>query len=352
MPFSLSLSRLVPRRQQRQRNALAAQPAQPLSSLFLQLPTDVVSYLCLEHLQPSSAVALSLACKSLFALIFPTAKFTLTRPERLELQLLLERDPASNSWYCDTCCFLHPILSKGPTRGARPRESCPDQRALLLSGSGFALTYQAVRLAMNRHFLGAPHGLPLDNFNLRLTAAGQLRWKEEWSARIIRDELFLSCRRTLSAPPWQDESLRYAMNLADPAYQLCTHFTTSAWALSAPNALTRGSPRPGQIFVPCRDYVESCRQCLSDFVTTVEQRARTRWFIGREKYWFFAVTSYHSLGSGQSPSDEKWKALVGKWSSTYNPWRDMDVYPRASVQEMWHEADAAYWVGGGQEADG
>jgi len=343
MPFNLSLARLVPRHRQQQRDASGPpQPLQPQSSsLLLQLPTDLVLYLCSEHLQPSTAVALSLTCKSLFALLFPTTKPRLTRPERLQLQLLLERDPAYNLWYCDTCCFLHRISSKGPTKGAVPEPNYPDHTALLLSGSGFALTHQAVRLAMNRYLLGAPYGLPLDAFNLSLTAAGPLRWKEDWSARIIQGELFLSCRRTADGLSLSDADLRSALNHADPPYQLCGHMTTSSWALTGLHALTRGSIQPGEIFTPCRCYVESCSHCLSDFVTMVEPRVRTRRFGKDERYWAFAVNSYHRLGSGRVPSDEAWQAFVGKrQSTTYNLWRDMWVHPRASVQKAWHEAGA------------
>ncbi len=354
MPFSLSesLSRLIPRRPQAQRNAPAQrpQPAQPQSSPLLQLPTDLVLFLSIEHLQPSTAVALSLTCKSLFALLFPTTKPRLTRPERLQLQLLLERDPAYNCWYCDTCCFLHRISSHGPTKGAVLEPNYSDHTSVVLSGSGFSLTYQAVRLATTRHLLGPPHGLPLESFNLNLTATGPLRWKESWSARIIEDNLFLRCDRTASGLGFSDDALRSALNHTNPAYQLCAHMTTSSWALTGLHALTRGSVRPGEIFTPCSYSIESCGHCLSDFVTTVEHRVRTKRFGGEERYWFFNVVSYHRLGRCREPSDEMWKAVVTRRESTYLTWRDMWAHPRASVQQWWYEGTAADPAGAGKAA--
>jgi hypothetical protein len=182
------------------------------------LPADIVSYLCQEHLQPASAVALSLACKDLFDLVFPRARLGLNNAEREDLQLLLERDLGHGWWYCHSCSVLHPISAWGPTGGGSYRQPerydrRHDRRSL--AGSRFTIGYQTVRLAMNRHFLGPPNDLPLENFEVKgiTFSFGSVRWQEKWSAKILQDELFLFSRRTLSGIHQTDEAPRAALDI-------------------------------------------------------------------------------------------------------------------------------------------
>jgi hypothetical protein len=166
---------------------------------------------------------------------------------------------------------------------------------------------------MNRHFLGPPNGLPLESFDVKGRSpcfnpwkGRPLRWREEWSARILQDELFLSAKRTLSSVGWTDERLRESLD--QEWCQICGHVRTSlAMPSHTVNALRRPSPESAGFFAPCRDLVESCRQCLTDYTTTVERR---RDDTGQTtESWFITVTSYYQLGSGRSPTDAKWEAF-------------------------------------------
>jgi hypothetical protein len=325
----------------------------------LQLPADLVLYLCREHLRPSSSAALSLTCKSLFSLVFAGTRPGLNSgtTQRRDLQLLLEKDLGHAWWYCHTCTLLHPISAWGPpAAGNKPWWDDPSDRrhdSRVLSGSGFSIGYRSVRLAMNRHFLGAPNGLPLRYFDVQgISLLGPLRWYEKWTARILQGELFLSARRTMCGSAWTDEALRAALDHEGSRYDICGHVSMSGpWSASNVTALhcagasASVTARTPVFLVPCRDLVEACGRCLTDYTTTVERRVKSDKEQTAE-YWFITITSYHRLGSGRSPWDAKWQAFGGRPSiSTIRLRRDMETHPPGAVKAAWDEGEQAA-VGG------
>jgi len=328
------------------------QPPPPQLPPFLQLPVDIVLYLSQQHLTPSSASALSLTCRALFALVFPAARSGLAdnKEQTQELQLLLEKDLGHGWWYCHGCSLLHPISSRGPGGGADSLLSASSgydsarrhHNKRWFAGSSFGLDYQSVRLAMNRHFWGPPNGLPLEAFNIETKPYSSvpvvLPWKETWSARILQDELFLCATRTLSGRGWADQQLRTAMD--GEWRQICCHIATSRRGLCSIDILPRPSPARGEFFVPCRELVDSCRGCLTDYAVTVEPRLEAahdqNWGEQPTAYWFIAITSYYRLGSGRSHLDPKWDAFGGGgWQAK----RDMVAYPRGAIRAVWESED-------------
>ncbi|KAK3299858.1 uncharacterized protein B0H64DRAFT_379298 [Chaetomium fimeti] len=327
-------------------------PPLPLSG-FLWLPADVVLYLCREHLPPSAAVGLSLTCKALFGLVFPEAAPGLGRnpAEREALQLLLERDLGQHWWYCHGCSLLHRIRSHGPTTDPPTSATAywppitwepgrPCHNSHWFEGSTFVLDYESVRLVMNRHFLGPPNGLPLGSFTVEASSMffnpwqGKLvPWREGWSARIVQGQFFLSATRTLSSAGWADNTLREA--LAHEERELCGHVKISSrpcvHSVKALSCTYRAYPRS---FVPCRDVVESCYRCLTDYATTIEH-------VGTDteqttRYWFITITSYHQLGSGRSATDANFDAFGHLMSlDSYRMRRDMVTHPPGAVKRSW-----------------
>ncbi|AEO57240.1 hypothetical protein MYCTH_94484 [Thermothelomyces thermophilus ATCC 42464] len=315
-------------------------------SLILQYPADIIVYLCREHLPPESALALSLTCKSLFDLLFSKAKMRLNDPDREAFLLLLEKDVGHNRYYCHTCSVLHRFWSSEHTINCtfcvRVWEKSCRREFAYLSGTSFRVRYRHVRLVMNRHFLGPPNGLPLDKFEVKNTSYSSLRWREKWSAKILKDELFLSGTRTLSWLHGTDQALRD--NLDNCLYSICTHVATNKSAKLTVSALHTDSPS-ACLIVPCRGAIGSCNQCLTDYDTTVERRS-TEIKYGERKlvteYWFITITSYHQLGSGRSPFDPKWRAFEGQGSwVSWRPSRDMTQYPQGAVREAWKESEKA-----------
>ncbi len=340
----------------------------PVVPSFLLLPADIILYLCQQHLPPASAAALSLTCKALFGLVFQRASLgrDMDASERQDLQLLLEKDLGHGWWYCHGCSHLHPISTPGPTGGVRDSYSwlagwdarLPHHNRRWLEGSSFSIDYQSVRLAMNRHFLGPPNGLPLEHFDVEASSTtltpwqGKwLPWQEKWSARILQDELFLSATRTLSGAGWTDGSLRAALD--HEWRQICGHVRTSGPAFCCSvQALRRPSPASAgfECFAPCRDLVESCDRCLTDYTTTVERRlddvkeGRGEEARGQPTAsWFITITSYQRLGSGRSPMDPKWEAF-GKLMTApaYFMKRDMLAYPPGAVKAVWQSHESQH----------
>ncbi len=337
-------------------------------STFLLLPADILLYISKNHLSPVSAVALSLTCKALFALLFPGAESRLgivanAGECRQELLLLLEKDVWRRWWYCHGCSLLRRISGKAYLSdpwgsswapGFEVNHNC--HHGHWLAGHGFTLYYKRVRLVTNRHFFGPPNGLPPAMLDVQIdwstlsvrnyTWGNLLPWKEIWSARIVHDELFLSATQTLRCTGWtSDEAFRAAFD--SERRQICSHVWTSnqeltlatdcsIYALLLPSA---------SLFTPCRNLVESCPWCLTDYMTTVDRRLEDGRDGDRQEEqplsgWFITITSYHRLGSGRSPTDPKWLAFGGTWDRTPQTPRDLWAYPPGSVKAMWESHEA------------
>ncbi|KAK0750334.1 hypothetical protein B0T18DRAFT_322069 [Schizothecium vesticola] len=327
------------------RSARRRRHARPWPSPFLELPVDIILYLCRNHLPPVSTQALSLTCKSLFALVPRQAGLRLIRSDREEFLLLLEKDIGHNWYYCHSCRIMHHFsssefsaLQSTPRPSNLPRYKCRGYNFVQIGGNLVSIGYPHVRLAMNRHFLGPPNGLPLDNF--RLDDASCLGWKQAWSARILHDELFLSGTRTLWIPDMTDQALRDAVDKR--YFSICRHVFTNKFARHRVKALHHPGTYPG-LFAPCRNVVESCQHCLTDYDTTVKRRwTETR--SGKKKgepmkeSWFITITSYHRLGGGRSPWDIKWHMFESGGFQCPNIQRDWFLYPYGGVRQMWKEA--------------
>lgn len=77
---------------------------------------------------------------------------------------------------------------------------------------------------MNRHRYGAPVGLPLDAVPKTIwipTADGNLAWRQNYSAAIIKDELFIQVEHIIEG---QAETLYQSVNTGH--YWICNHVAT------------------------------------------------------------------------------------------------------------------------------
>ncbi|KAM7186182.1 hypothetical protein V8F33_011948 [Rhypophila sp. PSN 637] len=312
--------------------------ARPPPGPFLELPVDIILHLCRNHLQPASAVALSLTCKSLFGLISSQAKIKiqLDSLNRETLLLLLEKDNGHRWYYYHNHNALH-YFSQDSERYAlrswtsyRDENDCRLRNLASFHRSSAAIGYHHVRLAMNRHFYGPPNGIPLDRFQLQTTPVGQ--WREQWSARIIEDELFLSATRTLS---WTGRRVRDAVDKED--FGMCKHVFSANSSMLQQCAV--------DALHPTHNVFGSCHKCLTDYDITVEQTETSDQTSGNKDMrvcWSITITSYHRLGVGRSPTDRKWHAFA---TDTYGFWypdalqRDEVRYPSGSVWQPWKEAE-------------
>lgn len=140
-----------------------------------------------------------------------------------------------------------------------------------------------------------------------------------------------------------DQQLRHAVDTY--YHSICIHVDTAKRARHPVRALHPGSSPSTGYFTPCRDVVESCVQCLTDYDTTVERR----WVEvkdGKKKkvmraFWSITITSYHRLGAGRPPLDAKWHAFSSKrLVDIIHVKRDMVRYPPGSVRQVWKEAES------------
>ncbi|KAK4450554.1 hypothetical protein QBC34DRAFT_297056 [Podospora aff. communis PSN243] len=289
------------------------------TSLLLQMPVEIILHIYEKHLPLESALALSLTCKDLSAIVPPSKIIGphfdfFSRPHFL---LLLERDPGRDHYCCHDCLVLHRFSPEdGPALYILPNGDCRKRDPMYFFGSHYMIyssnkSHRHVRLALNRHLFGPPHGLPLERFQLESWSYYSLRWHEKWSARIVQGELFVSCKRTIR---WLGDAHGLRRNLDADRYSVCSHVHTgSHWILpiSELHRMVQASP-----LVQWKDAVGSCNYCLTDYDTTIEWQSRSvrRW----EGAWLITSVSYHRLGDGRSPSDPVWRAATARvsWGRT------------------------------------
>lgn len=170
-------------------------------------------------------------------------------------------------------------------------------------------------------------------------------FRERWSARILQDEFFLSVTRTFDRHEMTDQQLPHAI---DTDYHgICIHVDTAKRASHPIRGLHPGSSSStgSSYLTPCREVVESCSQCLTDYETTVERgwvevKDREKKKV-RRAFWSTTIASYHRLGAGRSPFDEKWHAFsLKRLVDIIHVKRDMVRYPPGSVRQVWMEAES------------
>lgn len=132
---------------------------------------------------------------------------------------------------------------------------------------------------MNRHFYGAPCGLPLRNLNATsLHGPFADGWTQSWSARVINDELFLCATHTINSHGMSDDAFRSTIDRGYQTY-ICCHVdpTYDIIALNRP----RGSScEAEELFSECRGDLESCLRCLTDYCTIIEEGGSKRSIAG------------------------------------------------------------------------
>ncbi|KAK4225721.1 hypothetical protein QBC38DRAFT_530371 [Podospora fimiseda] len=320
---------------------------------FSKVPVDIILLLCEEHLSDQSALALSLTCKGLRCLIAQyhqtKLKQALINPSDHEtFMLLLEKDHGHEVYYCHTCHILHRFLhrSQGPT--VYPFESTRLKKCRLnllnlnFNVSYIIISYRQVRLVMNRHFLDLPNGLPLESFNMRkredFFQNPNCYWSIILSAKVLQDKLFLCATRTFYLDRGSDQEVRHWLD--ETTVYICAHVAIGSPQRHLIRALY---PLTTTGFVePCRDAVECCPHCITDYDTTVERRPIDNdEEKGTTACWVITINSYHQLGAGRSPQDPEWR-MITNWGMNktrkYEGLPGLCTYGAGCARRMWKEA--------------
>ena len=322
-------------------------------SLLLHLPIDIL-LLISDKLDetPEAIIALGLTCKAFHTLFIPRAP-VLGRRARDFLLLLLEKDPGvgSHSYFCPLCRKLHhfspecgPLTHEHTTDNPEHKylRPCYDGSSFCLWCGEYSLGYHHARLVMNRHFYGAPCGLPLRNLNATSVYSSLFPlWKQNWSARIIGDELFLRATHTADSDGMSDRAFRSKIDQG-LHYYICNHLNAK-YDIDPLKRLRASSYEAGELFAEGRDVVRSCALCLTDYCTTIErkaarnsvlpgiwdrnQSARTRWVI--------TIVAYHRLGNCRSPLGWKWSSITGTLGPGLGSSRGDRGYPAGFARDKW-----------------
>lgn len=324
-------------------------------SLLLQQPADIVVSIT-DHIWPAETASLSLTCKSTFRLLFHRIQAKIKeKKQRSVLLWLLERDPyvGSRFFYCHLCEGFHrncndrafkplQVMSRHHTE-----KPCLVKKAPL--GLRFPFTYHNARPIMNRHFYGSPYGLPLSTLEVRemtLRVPGFPSWDREWRARIIRDELFVSCVHVISqnSTTIGFVALRREINHGD--HPICCHQkVNSAWGNAFWGLRDGVWPANDEPFRPCQKVQGSCHFCLTDYEITIEwhessgQRWWERLLFPDRVGWVISITAYHQLGSCRS-YDWKFSIMTSRNSHWASSRCRVDHHPLGAVRQRWLGADS------------
>jgi len=288
--------RLLPRSTTHQVSAPLDKP------LFLRLPLDVILAIT-DHLKPEDIFLLSLSCTTLLASLSRPKWDDLPTAGKNRFLEALVRDMTRTHYFCPECSQLlvydeadvfklnadyHDRLWKG--------RKCWLDSFFPMSFWGancLKLDYHFAHQVMNRHFFGAPAGLPteiLDSetwayfpYDMDRPLNNQLRWDVRVGARIINDELYLAavhrlklfkyspCCPALLTAPW-----------------LCRHLDAADWETTKPKTMLG-------LHIPNKAWHRSCQHCPSDFTYEISS------FDG---CWLnLTIQGFHLLGGARRMAD-------------------------------------------------
>lgn len=300
------------------------------------LPIELVLMIC-NHLKmdPVSSCSLAITCRSLFSILIHHERFpSLDKEHKNTFLCLLEGDIGNKYYLCGSCTRLHRFeKSWGPTS--------PDshRRCQTIYAAGhvprYDLDYHHVRLVMNHYRSGGATGIPLKNLNQTVfttkspTARYSGIWRQDWSARIISNQLFLSARHTFQS---RDER-EFRQTLDSGSGRICSHIGTAPPRTGEPSPLPLDPLplRPGKLEA-CWKLPGSCRRCLTDYILTIETPQACAKQLWRGK-WRISITTYHQVGDGTSLWD--WNRLAFRNWPYAHPKRDPEEYPPGIFKETW-----------------
>ncbi|KAI0969363.1 hypothetical protein F4678DRAFT_473973 [Xylaria arbuscula] len=337
--------------------------ASPAGSL---LNTPVKVFLLIsDRLSPDALAALSLTCKPFYLIL--KERIQLNSADRNTLLLLLEKDLGDKLYYCHFCSRLHPFSpSWTPVDSylrARKIQNCCYECCPVL-GQAFSLSkpyhygigYHHARLVMNRHLFGAPRGLPLDHLHRRFVELSPRSWTQDWSARIVDNELFLRAIHVF----YGQDSVCSGAAIGHEDHFICPHIMTAmplGYKVYFIDEIPELKDHHDHRLIPCRDILRSCPRCLTDYQITIERAEgcerplRTTPTIHQKAWvsdgnpheaphaagWQITIVTYHQVGSCRSPQDWKWKTLTFGLPLLKSP-RSEGSYPSGAVIRKWQQS--------------
>lgn len=329
---------------------------------LLLLPTDLL--LCVrDHLSKVDNVMLGATCNKANK-IFSTGGNHLTVAERQDMRARLMRDH-DKLYHCFRCDRMHSFAEDtGPLNceeyehpdGSKHHrrdewtplnglyhsfysndyyvnDSFDSETALQNRNSDrsraaggittYNLHFHHAQLVMMRHRLSAPHGIPLENLKAEIKKICDkgIKVTEEWSARIIDDELYLSVTHVITH---ESESLSKDLPqlLREQPHRICKHITTLD---NHYEYIIKGRDPPRLNF-KTHDGKRVCHHCLTEFYPEISHTPSFGWQI--------KIQAFHQLGRCQDPGEDRWRSFVIPYRINYNNYAEF-LKNEYRVKEMW-----------------
>ncbi|RSL76196.1 hypothetical protein CEP51_010193 [Fusarium floridanum] len=300
----------------------------------LMLPNEVIDVI-FGSLDGPTQICFALTCRTLYKSYFPqTDPYYWRRRDwywRKGLLCRLEKD-IPEYYCCLQCAKLHRwdvpwnkvwSISK-PWRGYLDFHPTRDLELDYFEfpvGEDHYLTYQAVRVIMNRHLYGPRHGIPLEAIELdthKLCQETGTTVDMVVRPRIIDDELFLSVHYKMLHP--QNDTQNLEKFISQARLRVCRHLQIGAhwtrlgcWHRHPPLFLPIRIPELEKGCWPLKDCgnefgsVRSCQVCMTDYQVKVSRQHEGQ----EEKGWSIEIMVWHQLGNGRDPYDEdRWFNLA------------------------------------------
>lgn len=295
------------------------------------LPAELILVVS-EFLPDADAVCFALTCKDICKLLnFRRLVRHLDKRATETLLCRLERDlpgfiycfaqsklvrfrTPESKWVC-----IH--LRTFKRRGFFEEVRCP---YVVCFGGIIEIPYCYARLATNHQILGPQHGIPTSYLeetweHLRRNPRDRgVRWKEELTAKVLNDELFVFFRHTFFHE--RNDACTLEFFFYGTRIIICPHNTLRGQSHNIPLPLGGGcdwkaTGNPGY------HYKGSCQHCETDWETSVA-------CTDPERGWTVTLRTYRGLGSCRSPDDRKWKAAMSRLES----YREL---PYGAVKALW-----------------
>ncbi|KAK5721874.1 tyrosine protein phosphatase 1 [Elasticomyces elasticus] len=311
---------------------MSLEPAHPDTFKILSLPAELLLDIT-ELLDASDAACLALVNRSLYKQLgkrFVRAGWHISAQRKSFLLRLALDWPAF--FYCYNCQHLHRVSDVVVYQPfwCDPGERYGYDRA----DAPYRITFHDVQLAMMRHYLGSPYGLPLSAFSTKqvhITNSLENTSLFSVDAQIINNQLYLRIQEWAmftGLDPLHESSRSNNMSRLERApgiawLSACRHIEGRFRLTHLIICKSRHAERPNRSCLICEDQVD-CRGLLECCTCNTQFKFDFR-ELGDDTS-AVVVTKWCTLGAGLNPSEARWLCRGIQYSSVQSVGRTKGVH--------------------------
>lgn len=297
------------------------------------LPAELLLSI-LVYLPPLDKTSLALTCRALAFILGSHVSEVASKAKGAswrqhdEFLDLLQRDLDDEKyWRCRDCLTFHlrsrpppeqkpkPLLAQRLSLrgffncGKSPEEA--DLRLGILGDPLYVLRFNLIRAVMDRHFLGAPHGVCLNSMKCSGTRVfpvfgiSNMVLRYDVTPKIVLDRLLLRATYTFSP-----QRTMYVQNMRVHEISVNGFLDTISFMFCG-HQHVRNMTQVHDL----KDRTLRCSYCPTQHILTMPTHDTVCFRV------------YQNLGSGRSPLDARWKHFVQPWGkgTKQYPWGGEDV---------------------------